>query len=160
MGRDRTGSTVGWGKQRLQVGRARKQALLTVRIAKANTLLVRDLRMRVKSTAPRRCMASDHGVVPNKYWKKLANPRIPQPRPPHGVGRARSWPVGQAQANTSAELCNSCRVVGNNSGTTSRQCNIVCRDPPSGRARIWLWETLDKLIARIIQHEYVGCGEQ
>src|SRR5262249_46969019 len=24
----------------------------------------------------------------------------------------------------------------------------------------WLWETLDKLIARIIQHEYVGCGEQ
>src|SRR5262245_21911379 len=28
MGRDRTGSTVGWGKQRLQVGRARKQALL------------------------------------------------------------------------------------------------------------------------------------
>jgi len=32
--------------------------------------------MRVKSTAPRCCMASDHGVVPNKYWKKLANPRI------------------------------------------------------------------------------------
>ena len=31
--------------------------------------------MRVKSTAPRCCMASDHGVVPNKYWKKLANPR-------------------------------------------------------------------------------------